>query len=560
MFRFIRCTVVALSCSLGALTTSAQSLTEGPLPPIRGNGLQWLDWTIIIAYLLGVLAIGWYYARKQKDQEEYFIAARKPIHPTLIGISLFATLMSTITYLGKPGEMINKGPFLIVGQFLSIPFVILIVGWIIIPVLMKVRATSAYELLEARLGAKVRLTGSLMFICLRIIWMSVLIYISSRVLITVMGLDADMTYLVTILAATVSITYAAMGGLRTVVITDVIQFGLLFMGAVLTIAIVTASTGGIGWVPRSWSPTWDNQPWFSWDPTVRVTVFNVVIAGIVWHVATYGSDQTSVQRFMATKDIRAARRSFIVTQLATLIVMVVLGALGFALLGFFTQFPSALGEGMTIANDADMLYPYFIAHYLPVGITGLVISGTLAAAMSSIDSGVNSITAVVAKDILPRFKHLPKASSNDIRFTCWMAAGIGLCIVALSFITQHIPGNISEMTNRSVNLLVQPIFAFFVLALWVPFATPLGAFLGCVAGIGASVLVSFWSNFTGHVGISYHFIGPVTLTADLAVALAVSKWGPPRDEARRTQWVGWSGTCLILVLMVAIVLMGRSTA
>lgn len=525
--------------------------------PKATPGLHWLDWLVIGSYMSVVLAVGWHYSRQQTDQKEYFIAAKRHMHPLFLGISLFATLMSTITYLGKPGEVINKGPFILVGQFIASPIAFFIIGWWVIPRLMKVRVTSAYELLENQLGVAVRILGAVMFIGLRIIWMSMLIYLSSLALVIMLGLPSGSTYVVTIIASLTAIAYSTLGGIRSVVVTDVMQFSLLFLGALMTILIITYHVGGVNWFPTEWSPTWNRQPWFSLDPTIRVTVFNVVVSLVVYRVATSASDQTAVQRYMTTKDVKAARRSYLTTEVAMLAVTVLLGLLGFALLGFFTQFPAALAAGMTIKADADLLYPVFIANYLPIGVSGLVVSGALAAAMSSVDSGVNSITAVVTQDILPRLKRAPANDQAEVKLARQLAVGIGVCIIGFSFLMKYVPGNFLEMTNRSANLVIQPIFALFVLALWIPFSTPLGALLGCAYGLTTATLVGFWTNFTGQPSISYHWIGPVTLAVNLLVAIPVSKWGPRRADRRGSNRVGIVGLIILVGLVTLIISSAR---
>lgn len=550
--------LLTIPSALGASSSPANALP--PEVTWRDtSGLHPADWLVVGLYLAVVLGMGWYYSRQQTDEGEFFTAARRHMHPLITGISLYATLMSTITYLGKPGEVINKGPFLLVGQLIAAPLCYVIVGWLIVPQMMKIRVTSAYDLLESKLGLSIRLLGSMLFIALRLVWMSMLIYLSSVALVAVIGLDQDQTFIVTALAATVAIAYSSLGGLRTVVTTDVLQFILLFLGAVVTILIITHDVGGLSWIPREWSPMWDRQPWFSFDPTVRVTVFNVVVGIMVWRIATACSDQTAFQRYMAVKDVAAARRSYLTTELATIAVTILLGLLGFALLGFFTRYPGALGPGMSIKNDGDILFPYFIGRYLPIGLTGIVVSGVLAAAMSSIDSGVNAISAVVTKDILPRLSLEPRTGAGSVRLARGMTVAIGATIIGLSFLMQYVPGNFLEMVNRSGNLLVQPIFCLFVLALWIPFATPLGAWLGFLSGLGTAVLVAFWTNLTGQTGPSYHWIGLAALVADLAVGITVSRFGPSRSQKRASMVFGAVGATLLVVLFVAIVALGRAS-
>jgi solute:Na+ symporter, SSS family len=472
--------------------------------PAAATGLHAIDWAVIVGYLLLVLGIGWYYSKRAADARDYFIAARKHIHPALVGISMFATLFSTISYIGKPGEMINKGPFLLIGQILSIPFAYLIVGYWIVPGLMRVRVTSAYELLEHRLGLSVRLLGAGMFILLRLVWMGLLVHLASVALSVILGLEPKWVPAIAATSGMIAVLYTSMGGFRSVVIVDVLQFCLILFGALATIVIIAVNLKGFSWIPTEWSPHWDRQPWFSLDPHERVTVFGATISMLVWRVATAGGDQTAVQRYMATADISAARRSYFITETATLVVTVVLALLGLALLGFFAR-EGTLAEGMTIRQNADHLFPYFIAHYLPVGLSGLVVAAIIAS-MSNVDSGVSAISAVVMRDFLQRFDRHPRTSAGELSFSRWLAFGIGVSVVTASLFMGNIPGNFMEMVTITSNLVVTPIFSLFILATWVSFATPLGAWMGCAYGLATATFIAFWHPLTGFKTISFQWV------------------------------------------------------
>ena len=181
-----------------------------------------LDWAVIGIYALGMLSVGWYYSRRTKTQEQYLLGDRQ-MRPLMVGISLFASLFSCISYLATPGEIIKYGP-MILGGVLAYPLVGLIIGWLIIPFIMRLKVTSAYEILELRFGPAVRTLGSLLFLSLRLLWMAVIVYaMTTKVLVPLSGLDPWTTPVVCALLALVTIVYTAMGGLRAVVITDVIQ-------------------------------------------------------------------------------------------------------------------------------------------------------------------------------------------------------------------------------------------------------------------------------------------------------------------------------------------------
>ena len=494
------------------------------------DGLHWIDGVIVAIYACGMVALGAYFSRRQKSTDEYFVGNRA-MHPFLIGISLFATLFSTISYLATPGELINHGPAFLM-SIVSIPICYFIVGYWMIPVYMQHRVTSAYELLEIRLGLGARLTGATMFIVLRLMWMSLLIYFASAAMMVMLGLEDKWLPAVTFVAGIIAVFYSSLGGLRAVVITDLFQFTLLFGGALLVIATVTYRLGGIGWIPTHWNEAWEKQPLYSFDPTVRVTVLRSILYGVLWWVCTVGGDQTAIQRFMATKDAGAARRSFLVNSIAGAAVTIVLAFVGFALLGYFQSDPELLPDNMTIAKNADQLFPHFISHHLPIGLSGLVVSGMFAAAMSSVDSGVNSITAVVMTDFVGRFSKEEKAKSTRIRNARIMALFIGLTVVLASSFMQHVPGNFLEQTKRTIGLLVTPIFTLFFLAMFVRFTTQTGAILGAVFAFVVAVIVAYWESLTG-LSISFLLIFPTSLLVGIAsgTLISLAKKRPTDDRA-----------------------------
>jgi len=209
---------------------------------------------------------------------------------------------------------------------------------------------------------------------------------------------------------------------------------------------------------------------------------------------------------------------------------------------------------MTIAKDADDLFPRYISYHLPMGVSGLVVAAMFAAAMSSIDSGVNSITAVVMTDYLDRFGLRPKTEKGHVRAAQALAFGVGAIAVFGSLFVGKVQGNISEITQKTTNLLVTPIFSLFFFALFVPFARTLGVWIGTICGILVALATAFsgpliawlatehgvdpasfgteWievkDKTTGELvkavtdPISFQWIGPIALAVNIAVGCAVS--------------------------------------
>lgn len=479
------------------------------------EGLHWIDGVVVASYALGMLALGAYYSYHQKSSDEYFVGDRA-MNPFLIGISIFVTVFSTISFLSTPGEIIKHGPVMLTGS-LSIPIVYYIVGYLMVPVYMRHQATSAYELLEARLGVTARCLGATLFMLLRLTWMATLIFFAAKAMLKMLGLGPEWLPAVTFVTGAIAVSYSSVGGLRAVVVTDLLQFLLLFGGASLVVAIITYRMGGFGWFPTSWNPSWDTQPLIGL-PTERVTVLTSILHGTIWWICTAGSDQTAIQRFMATGDAPAARRSFLINSVAGLAVSLLLALVGFSLLAYYQDDPARL-LGSTIENDSDLLFPLFISHHLPVGLSGLVVSGMFAAAMSSVDSGVNSITAVVMTDFVERFRTEKLGEKTRTRASRLMALAIGLIVVTTSSFLEYVPGNFLEVSQRTLGLFVSPLFALFFVGLFVKGATEQGAIASAAVAFVTAAAISFWEQITGLPAISFQWI-----LAGSVVAAAMTGW------------------------------------
>ncbi len=485
------------------------------------RGLGWVDWFVVAAYGVFMLGVGWHYSRRQTDTEEYFLGSRS-LGSFVIGISLYATLLSTISYLSVPGELVKHGPGILVWGLLGIPLVIVCCGFFLIPVFMKLPITSAYELLEGRLGVGVRMTAAVIFILTRLVWMALLIYLAAKAVVVMVGWPESATPMVVMVAGAIAVLYTALGGLRAVVITDVIQFLILFAGGLITIAMVSMDIGLGGWIPTSWAPHWDQIPVFDWNPAVRVTVIGSILSGAVWTIFTYGSDQVAIQRYLATRDAKAARRALYINVGAGLAVSVLLAGLGFSILGFFQTHPHAIADGKDLLADADFLFPHFIANYLPHGLAGLVIAAMFAAAMSSLDSGINSIVTVFHVDFLGRFRRRKLRKEHSVRLARALVLGIGIAVVLLSAPVGNVPGNITEVTNKTNGLFVAPLFGLFFMCLFVPFSTPFGAIVGAVYGFSFAFLWAFWDMLTGGPSLSFQWIYLLPFIVHVVIGSAAS--------------------------------------
>ena len=472
-------------------------------------------------YAIGMVVVGLYFSKKNNNTEDYLLGGRK-MNPLMLGMSLFASLLSTISYLSYTGEMIRYGPMFITGA-IAFPFVIFTVGSFMIPYFMKLRVTSAYEILEQRLGLSIRLLGSTLFTLIRLFWMAVIIHATTdKVLVPVLGLGESWTTPICILMGIVTITYTSLGGLRAVVFTDVIQSGILFGGGILTVAIITNELGNFRelW-PAEWPTHWEKPNW-GFDPEARMSLVSIFLAVFCWHTCTAGSDQVVIQRYFATRDVKAAKRVLVINLVADFLAMLLMAMVGLALIAYFTANPDILGTDQSLDNNSDQLFPKFISTELPVGLTGLVISGLLAAAMSSLSSGMNSTSSVITTDFISLFRSVEPDERSKILIARWVSVIIGLIVVILSLIVGHVSGNLFEVANKVVNLFVSPLFVLFFLAMFVKSSNAIGVWCGALTSITIAVSIAFWKEITGEEGISFLWIMPAAFILGILVGSIAS--------------------------------------
>ncbi len=476
-----------------------------------------LDYLVIVLYGVLMLAVGQYYSRRARTKDDYLLGGRS-MSPFMIGVSLFATLTSTLSYLAYPGEIVKNGP-LILGGLVAFPVVMVIVGWVLIPVIMGQKVTSGYELLESRLGVTGRLLGSAMFVALRTIWMASIFYAtSSTVLVTIFGLEPFWTPYLSIVMGVVTLIYTAEGGMRAVVMTDALQSLIMFVGAIVIIVVITIQLGGVGaWWPTRWTTNWP-EPVFWFSPDVRVTFMGAFLNMLVWMTCTAGSDQMALQRYLATRDAAAARRSFGVHLTTEVLISLLLALVGLAVLGYFTTYPEEMGSGMSLVTNADHLLPHFILVGLPVVLKGLVIAALLSAAMSSLSSGMNSSCAVITTDFIGRFRKTLLTEAEQVRQARYVSVAVGIAALALSTVVGGLAENLLELCVKVVNLFTAPLFVLFFLALFVPWATPLGAVCATIAGVATAISIAFVTDF----GFSFLWTNPGSFVAGAVVGMLVS--------------------------------------
>ncbi|MBI4601529.1 MAG: sodium/solute symporter [Planctomycetes bacterium] len=381
-------------------------MNEAP-PQLR---LSWPDGLILLAYLALLVGIGVWHSRRHRTAKDYFLAG-KTMRWLPVGLSLMAALNSGLDYIMQPSAMIKFGAVVLVVN-LSWLFLVPYVSYITLPMFRRMDCTSAYEYLERRFGAAVRALTAGIFLLWRLGWMATALYVPCLAIAAASGNEEHITTMIVVLGIIVT-AYTMMGGIKAVIWTDVAQFCIMFGGLAATILVILAKTPGgleafladfsrVGADLRIETPQAEGTGFLGGTLEyffIPVPVAGLLVATLVTRVANYTSDQVMVQRFQTSRSIGDARKGFVVTAAGDIVWMLALCFVGVAL---FTYFRSSGGMPESIRQDPDQIFPYFMAVAFPAGVAGLVIAAILAASLSSIDSAINSMTAVAMVDFYER--------------------------------------------------------------------------------------------------------------------------------------------------------------
>ena len=511
-------------------------------------GLGVWDCAAVVAYLAVTFGVALWSSRHQKSSEDFFVGGRRM--PWLaVGLSILATLFSTLTYTGAPGEAVKNGIGLVLG-YLAMPFNVLVVSLLWIPFYMRLRLTSAYEYLERRFDSSLRKLGATLFILLRIGWMSMVVFVASLVVDQILGDDLtwlpgrDLYWIIALIGITAAV-YTALGGIEAIIWVDVLQCVLLLSGVLMTLGyvVIVDHTGPWDWwtTAREHTQTHTAPPLFDWDVTVRVTVVWVMIGNFFWHICTHGSDQVVLQRYFSTADLRAARRSYFTNVAVDIGMAVLLMLTGFALLSFYLRRPELLPDGQAPTAMGDKLFPHFLGAQLPAGCAGLILSALLCDAIQTLESGVNSITAVLSRDLFPRRDHRD-AAAGLLRVRLFSAA-LPFLVAANAYVIDFLQTKhkltIVDMMPRFFNMFVGPLAAMFFIGMFQPRCTARSVWPAVTLGLTVSVLWSWGDTIFGTTARPTVFLSIAVPCATTFLAAAVVSLFVDRRRTATEEEYSW---------------------
>ncbi|MFC1600762.1 sodium/solute symporter [Candidatus Sumerlaeota bacterium] len=488
------------------------------------------DYVILVCYLAGIISFGLALRGKDKSDREFFLAGRS-MRWAPIGLSLMATSFSAVNYAALPTEVFSHGIYVVtvLGAFVLVAFP---VAFIFIPFYYSQQLTSVYEYLERRFDVRVRRLAGALYIFWRVLWMGTILYATGKILSVFISVDFRLLIVLTGVSAMV---YSAVGGMRSVMWTDVAQV-LVLVGSVVAGILFALSRMASGPEPVSETlvssgilkPVIPFDPlFFSFDPRIRITFWSAILGGSVAFLARYAADQTVVQRYFTARSLKDARRGF---SLSIVVSIFVLGL--FMVFGLLVHLQMAQ-EGMAnplAKNPMESLLGFVNA--MPRGITGLVAAGLLAATMSSVDSGMNSCSAIYISDFYSRFARA-KSIVAKWRLNRLLALVFGALGMFAAFYLDRL-GDLFSIANRIINGLGAPLLALILLGMFSRAVNSAGALAGGILGICASAYVSFAVD-----DLALHYYALVNLAGTIVLCYICSGFAALVGKGNSFEQLSW---------------------
>ena len=492
--------------------------------------MNWLDYLIVAAYLLLTLALGLYFGRHQSKRE--FFAASNSMGWLTVGLSVMATLFSSNSFVMYPSAAYGSSLrvwLTLVAVTLMAPLVI----WVFIPVYTRLQCQTAYDYLERRFHVSVRCLASGLFILLRISWMASATFAASLVVANVAGVSQISVILA---LGVVSILYTMIGGLRAVMWTDVIQFFIFASTIALALILVVWQSGkGLTEIARIYSADRPGMLFdFSPDITLKFGSWAILTGIFLEALSAFGADQVAVQRYLAARSERTSQIGFGLNLLGMWLVIPCLLLIGMGLFVHFQQRPAEMvpvlqeyfrqnpdeaellphqsGESISAQIDEhyrqhpeqvavdvrgknlqDQAMPQFVRLHFPPGMMGLFLAALMAAVMSSIDSGIHSVTTALVVDFRDRLRPdwKPVVEGLDVQWIRVLVVLIGTISVTLACFVGSL-GDVFDIGKKMTAGFGGPLLAVFVLALFVRRVTTFGVFVGTFTAAAATLLLMYF--------------------------------------------------------------------
>ena len=494
------------------------------------HGLPAIDIAVLIVYLAGVVGIGCWVGRKGRNPDEFMAAGRK-VPGWAVGLSIFGTYVSSISFLALPGKAYggNWNAFVF---SLSLPLTTWLAVKYFVPFYRRSGEVSAYQHLEQRFGPWARTYAVICYLLTQLARMGTILYLLALALAPLTGWSMVTIILV---AGVLVILYTLVGGMEAVIWTDVVQ-SIVFIGAALVcvLLLLTGLPRGPGQLLGIAAEHHKFSLGSFGGSLSESTFWVVLIYGVVINLQNFGIDQSYVQRYQTAKTDREAAKSVWLGALLYLPVSAVFFFIGTALFAFYTARPELLPASVDAANKPDAVFPHFIVAQLPVGITGLVIAGIFAAAQSTVSSSINCSATLILCDLYKRHLRPDASDAQSMRVLYAATLVIGVAGTGAALAMMSIKSALDAWWQLA-GIFSGGMLGLFLLGLISRRAKNPAAMTGVAIGILVIVWMTFspqWKGDLARFRSPFHnlLITVIGTLAILLTGLLVSRFRQPRTE------------------------------
>jgi SSS family solute:Na+ symporter len=479
-----------------------------------------VDLGIIVAYVVGCTVLGSWLGSSAKGLKGYFLGESN-IPAWAVMISIVATETSTATFLSVP-SVAYKGDFTFLQLAIGYLFGRVIVATVLLPSYFKGEIFTAYEVLDRRFGGATKVLASILFLITRALGDGLRLYLAAKVMRELTGWEVGTSILI---MGTATIIYTYLGGMKAVIWIDVIQFGIYITGAVVALYLMVRHIDG-GWasmVDRADAAHKFRLFDFTPDFTRPYTFWAGVVGGMILNTATHGADQMMVQRYLSARSQRQAAGALIASGFVVFAQFSLFLLIGVALSVFYQDNTPARPLGL------DEEFSYFIVHYLPRGILGLVVAALFSAAMGTLASSLNSSASSTVNDLYrPLVPHA--GEEHLLRVSKLMTAAWGVAKMGVAYGAIGLNENVVSLALRVASFVTGIILGLFLLGVWTTRVGQSSALVGLVAGLAAVSFAAFrtplawpWYALVGSstvvlVGLAASYVLPSRSPADIAAS------------------------------------------
>jgi SSS family solute:Na+ symporter len=390
-----------------------------------------IDLAVFLIYMLGIVGFGISFSFKKRTALEYTTGGGR-LPSWAIGMSIFATFVSSISFLALPGNAYatNWNGFVF---SLSIPLAALIAVKYFVPLYRNLKSESAYYFLETRFGAWARIYASVCYLLTQLARMGAIMYLLALPMNALFGWSIPLIIVVTGISV---IIYSMLGGIEAVIWTDTIQGILLIFGALVCLGVILFSMPNSPGEVFSIAAESDKFSLGSFQlDFTKSTFWMILVYGLFINLQNFGIDQSYVQRYISAKNEKDAVKSTWLGSLLYVPVSFLFFLIGTSLFSYYQAMPDLLPDHLKAAGNADKVFPYFIVAGLPTGVTGLLIASIFAAGMSTVSTSINSSATVFLSDHFKKYIHpnpSEKLSMRVLFISSFVMGGLSI-LVGLAF-------------------------------------------------------------------------------------------------------------------------------